>query len=154
MKMTFFKIFLICTFKDPNLVEKLTNLAEHLKKKVELHGVHGFFFPHDFAGGWGQGGADGGQLQDCGNVAWGRGGGVPGKGLSRSWAGYRWLGTSYVNILCDLSLLQTLISRPGWEPGFISGGAVAELQHGEGGAGREGCQQFPISGRRDPPPLL
>ena len=41
--MTFLKLFLICTFKDPNLAEKLTNLAENLKK-VELHGVHGVCF--------------------------------------------------------------------------------------------------------------
>ena len=27
MKMTFFMLFLICTFKDPNLAEKLPNLA-------------------------------------------------------------------------------------------------------------------------------
>ena len=43
--MTFLKVFLICTFKDPNLVEKLTNLAENLLK-VELHRVHRVsFFP-------------------------------------------------------------------------------------------------------------
>ena len=34
MKMTFLKLFLICTFIDPNLAEKITNLAENLKKKL------------------------------------------------------------------------------------------------------------------------
>ena len=46
MKMTFLKLFLIGTLKDPNLAEKFTKLAENLKEKVELHGVHGVsFFP-------------------------------------------------------------------------------------------------------------
>ena len=36
MKMTFLKLFLICTFKDPNLAEKFTNLAENLKKSLTL----------------------------------------------------------------------------------------------------------------------
>ena len=35
--------YLLSRFKDPNLPEKLTNLAENLKK-VELHGVHGVCF--------------------------------------------------------------------------------------------------------------
>ena len=65
------------------------------------------------------------------------GGRVPGQGWSRGWAGWRWFGTVYVNVL-DLYLLQTLISRPGCEPALSSGGAGAELQHGDGGAGREG----------------
>ena len=43
----------------------------------------------------------------------------------------------YVNVL-DLSLLQTLISRPGWKPALSSGGAGAELQHSDGIAGRDG----------------
>ena len=44
-------------------------------------------------------------------------GGVPGQGWSRSWAGWReGEGTVYVNVLCDLSSLQPLISGPGWEP--------------------------------------
>ena len=42
-----------------------------------------------------------------------------------------------MNVL-DLYLLQTLISRPGCEPALSSGGAGAELQHGDGVAGREG----------------
>ena len=29
MKMLFFKLFLICTLKDPNFAKKLTNLAEN-----------------------------------------------------------------------------------------------------------------------------
>ena len=33
---------------------------------------------------------------------------------------------------------RLLSSRPGWEPALSSGGAGAELQHGDGGAGREG----------------
>ena len=33
---------------------------------------------------------------------------------------------------------SVLSSRPGWEPALSSGGACAELQHGVGGAGREG----------------
>ena len=41
--MTFLKLFVICTFKDPNLAKKITNLAEYLLK-VELHGVHGVGF--------------------------------------------------------------------------------------------------------------
>ena len=90
----------------------------------------------------GQGGADVSQLQDCGSVLGGGGGGeggrVPGQGWSTGWAGWRSLGTVNVNVLYDLSLLQTLISRPGWEPALSSGGAGAELQHGDGGAGREG----------------
>ena len=36
MKMTFLKLFLICTFKDPNLAEKLPNLAEFFKKKFNF----------------------------------------------------------------------------------------------------------------------
>ena len=43
-----------------------------------------------------------------------------------------------MNVLCDLVLLQTLSSGPGWEPDLSSGGAGAELQHGDGLAGREG----------------
>ena len=39
----FFNLFLICTFKDPNLVENLTNLAENLWKN-ELYRVHGVCF--------------------------------------------------------------------------------------------------------------
>ena len=34
MEIKFLKLFLICTFKDPNLAEKLTNLAENLFKKL------------------------------------------------------------------------------------------------------------------------
>ena len=34
MKMTFLKLFLICTFKDPKLVEKWTNFTENPKKKL------------------------------------------------------------------------------------------------------------------------
>ena len=36
------------------------------------------------------------------------GGRVPGQDWSRGWAGWRSLGTVNVNVLCDLSLLQTL----------------------------------------------
>ena len=42
--MTFLKLFLICTFRDSNLAEKLTNLAENLFFKVELRGVLGVRF--------------------------------------------------------------------------------------------------------------
>ena len=35
MKVTFLKLFLIYTFKDPNLAEKLINLAEKKKKKIK-----------------------------------------------------------------------------------------------------------------------
>ena len=44
MKMIFLKVFLTCTFKDPNLAEKFTNLAENLFKKVDLHWVQGVCF--------------------------------------------------------------------------------------------------------------
>ena len=43
MKMILLKLFLICTFKDPNLAENLTNLAENLLK-IELREVHGVCF--------------------------------------------------------------------------------------------------------------
>ena len=43
MNMIFLKLFLIYTFKDPNLTENLINLAENLLK-IELQGVHGVFF--------------------------------------------------------------------------------------------------------------
>ena len=43
-----------------------------------------------------------------------------------------------MNVLCDLSLLQTLSSKPVWKPALNSGGAGAELQYGDGVAGREG----------------
>ena len=39
--------------------------------------------------GVGQGGADVSQLQDCGSVACGGGGQVPGQGRGRDWAGWR-----------------------------------------------------------------
>ena len=42
--MTFLKLFLICTFKDPNLAENL-QIWRKIFKTVELHGVHGVFFP-------------------------------------------------------------------------------------------------------------
>ena len=32
--MTFLELFLVCTFKDPKLAEKSTNLAENQKKKL------------------------------------------------------------------------------------------------------------------------
>ena len=41
---------------------------------------------------------------------------------------------SFVNSLC----LRLMSSRPGWEPAISSGGAGAELQHGDGVADREG----------------
>ena len=41
---------------------------------------------------------------------------------------------SFVTSLC----FRLLSSRPGGEPVLSSGGAGAELQHGDGGAGREG----------------
>ena len=34
MKKIFLKLFLICTFKDPNLAGNLTNLSENLFKKL------------------------------------------------------------------------------------------------------------------------
>ena len=43
MKMIFFKVFLICTLKNQNLVENLTNLAENILK-VGHGGVDGVFF--------------------------------------------------------------------------------------------------------------
>ena len=45
----------------------------------------GAYFPPWMGRGLGQGGADGGQLQDCGSVA--HGGRSSGQGWSRSWAG-------------------------------------------------------------------
>ena len=57
----------------------------------------------------GQGGAGVSQLQNCGIVTC-----VCGQGWSRGWAGWSSLGTVNVNVYCDLFLLQTLISRPGW----------------------------------------
>ena len=44
MKMTFLKLFLICTFKDPNLAEKFKKIDRKSFKKIELHGVHGVRF--------------------------------------------------------------------------------------------------------------
>ena len=58
-----------------------------------------------YVGGWGGRGGEGG---------------VPGQGWSRGWAGGRWFGTVFVNVR-HLSFLQTLISRPGWEPALSSG---------------------------------
>jgi hypothetical protein len=42
------------------------------------------------------------------HVGGGEGGRVAGQGWSRGWAGWRSLGTVNVNVLCNLSLLQTL----------------------------------------------
>ena len=41
-------------------------------------------------------------ISRLGRYIMGEGGGVPGQGWSRGWAGWRWLGTVYVNVLCDL----------------------------------------------------
>ena len=49
MKMTILKIFLNCTFKDPNLAEKLTNLEETLKTKLNSPEFMEFVFSK-FAG--------------------------------------------------------------------------------------------------------
>ena len=65
------------------------------------------------------------------------GGRVPGQGWSRGWAGWRSLGTVNVNVLCNLSLLQTFEFNFSMAP-CPSGEAGAELQHGDGGDGREG----------------
>ena len=44
--MKFLKLFLIRTFKNSNLAEKLKKISENLFFKVELHGVNGVcFFP-------------------------------------------------------------------------------------------------------------
>ena len=45
MKFPLFFLLLIFTFKDRNLVENLTNLAEHLKTSWTLHGAGGLIFP-------------------------------------------------------------------------------------------------------------
>ena len=45
MKMTLLKLFLICTFKDPNLADKLTNLVENLFKKFTPRSSWSSFFP-------------------------------------------------------------------------------------------------------------
>ena len=44
MKSTFLKLFLICTFKDPNLAEKLTNSTENLFKKLNFTEFMEFVF--------------------------------------------------------------------------------------------------------------
>ena len=44
MKMLFFKVFLICMFKDPNLAENLTNLAVNLLKNWTQRNSLSFFF--------------------------------------------------------------------------------------------------------------
>ena len=44
MKMTFLKLFLICTCKDPNLAEKLTHFAENLIKKLNFTEFMEFVF--------------------------------------------------------------------------------------------------------------
>ena len=41
--MTFLKSFLICTFTDPNLAEKITNLVKIILK-IKLHRVPGVLF--------------------------------------------------------------------------------------------------------------
>ena len=41
---------------------------------------------------------------------------------------------SFVTSLC----FRLFSSRPGWKPVHSSDGAGAELQHGDGGAGRKG----------------
>ena len=50
MKMTFLKLFLIGTFKDPKIGGKINQVGGKKKeKKVELRGVHGVFFPSCWA---------------------------------------------------------------------------------------------------------
>ena len=43
--MTFLELFLICTFKDPKLAEKWTNLAENPIKKLNSAKFMDFIFP-------------------------------------------------------------------------------------------------------------
>ena len=45
MKIICLKLFLICTFKDPNLAEDLTNLAENLLRNWTLRSLWSLFFP-------------------------------------------------------------------------------------------------------------
>ena len=47
-------------------------------------------------------GGKGNWISRLGRYLKGEGGGVPGQGWRRGWAGWRWLGTVYVNVLCDL----------------------------------------------------
>ena len=54
MKMTFLKLFLICTFKDPNLAENLTNLAD-TPKKLDPAGFMGLAFSNSRDPLWSQG---------------------------------------------------------------------------------------------------
>ena len=48
MKMTLLKFFLICTFKEPNLAEKRTNLAGNLWKSWTPRSSWSLFFPSLF----------------------------------------------------------------------------------------------------------
>ena len=50
MKMTFFILFLICMFMDPNLAEKLPNLAENLFLKLNSTEFVEFVFSKSVAG--------------------------------------------------------------------------------------------------------
>ena len=45
MKKIFFKLFLICTFKDPDLAEKFTYLAENIFFKLTPRSSWSLFFP-------------------------------------------------------------------------------------------------------------
>ena len=45
IKMTFLNLFLICTFKEQNLTEKRTNLAENLFKSSTPRSSWSLFFP-------------------------------------------------------------------------------------------------------------
>ena len=53
--MTFLKLFLMYTFKDPNLVVELQILAENLKKSWTPLSSWSSFFPGLLRGGWGAG---------------------------------------------------------------------------------------------------
>ena len=79
-------------------------------------------FPSGWAGGWGR---EELMVVNSKTVAVLHvGGGVPGQGWSGGWAGWRSLGTVNVNVLCDLSLLQTLISSILYIPLFKEEGSI------------------------------
>ena len=44
MKMTFLKLFLIRTFKDPNLAEKLANFSEKTRRQLSSAEIMEFVF--------------------------------------------------------------------------------------------------------------
>ena len=67
-------------------------------------------FPLQRAGGWGREELISVNSKPVAvlHVEGGYMGRVPVQGWSRGWAGWRLFGTANVNVLCDLSLLQTL----------------------------------------------